>query len=48
MKMAEQVLNKYGLDPDQLELEEALSSDGAFGLVRNGMLRSIGGSSKVS
>jgi hypothetical protein len=46
----DEVLEKYGLQPDQLELGEVLSGDGAFGLVRNGTLhRGTGSSSsKVS
>jgi hypothetical protein len=41
----DEVLEKYGLQPDQLELGEVLSGDGAFGLVRNGTLHRGTGSS---
>lgn len=41
----DEVLEKYGIQPDQLELGEILSGDGAFGLVRNGKLHRGTGSS---
>lgn len=38
------VLGKYGIEPDRLELGNVLSGDGAFGLVRSGTLSGPSGS----
>lgn len=43
MQGKEEVLGRYGLQPDQVELGDVLSGDGASGIIRNGILHGSGG-----
>lgn len=37
-QQSEDVLGKYGIDPDRLMIGDVLSGEGAFGVVRKGFL----------